>query len=195
MLNILVAGAGSYAYAGYTPLNSYTAAAAVHQHSPILHTTAQRLPNGPSSIYADTSLVQQGTVSSASLNGLYGSTHRSSISQPMMPLGMHASAYWPMASATPLLPATTVSRHGSSNTAPLHSPITAQVYSTDTSHLRTHSAQSSLEVSDGTYSLQQHSPDQMLPECASTEPSKFGMCACAVQFNTTHIPYSLHSFH
>ena len=62
-----------------------------------------------------------------------------------------------------------------SNAAPLHSPLTAQVYSADTTptHLRSHShsASQSIDVGDATYTLQQHSPEQMLPECASTEPA------------------------
>jgi hypothetical protein len=46
------------------------------------------------------------------------------------------------------------------------------VYTADTGlslQMRNHSVQS-LDVSDSAYALQQHSPDQMLPECASTEP-------------------------
>ena len=159
----------------YTPLaslqNSYTA----QHHS--LQTSSQRIHSGgSSSIYTDASVVQPNT---SSVNGLY-SHSRSSFSQPpMMAIGMHHFSNW--ASTTPFLPTTSMSlqnlqsrQAASGNAAPLHSPITAQVYSAD---LRTHSVQS-LEAgvgSDGTYTLhQQHSPDQMLPECASTEPSRFG---------------------
>lgn len=99
----------------------------------------------------------------------------------VMGLGMSTlpMANWP---STPILSSTPVSfpslqsRPSSGNAAPLHSPLTAQVYTTDGTNalqLRTHSSQN-LDVSDtGSYSLQhQHSPDQMLPECASSEPSK-----------------------
>ena len=160
----------------YSPLaataglhNTYTP----HQHSASLGMAAtgtSHLANGLSPY--DSSL-QSSTASS--LTGLYGvSTTRSSV----MTLGMPTIPVpqWP---TTPLLPSTPVSfpslqsRPGS-NAAPLHSPLTAQVYSADTaSHLRSHShsASQSIEVGDATYTLQQHSPEQMLPECASTEPA------------------------
>lgn len=107
------------------------------------------------------------------MNGLYG-TSQQRMSQPL--IGMPTAFNWhtmPTAAATPLNLTTTSAGNlqqsrPSSNTGPLHSPLTA--YSADA--LRTHSGQS-LDVADGTYSLQQPSPaEQMLPECASTEPSK-----------------------
>ena len=103
------------------------------------------------------------------MNGLYG-TSQQRMSQPL--IGMPAFN-WHTA-ATPLSLTTTSTGNlqqsrPSSNTGQLHSPLTA--YSADA--LRTHSGQSALDVADGTYSLQQPSPaEQMLPECASTEPSK-----------------------
>lgn len=107
------------------------------------------------------------------MNGLYG-TSQQRMSQPL--IGMPTAFNWhtmPTAATTPLNLTTTSAgslqqSRPSSNTGPLHSPLTA--YSADA--LRTHSGQS-LDVADGTYSLQQPSPaEQMLPECASTEPSK-----------------------
>lgn len=111
------------------------------------------------------------------MNGLYG-TSQQRMSQPL--IGMPAFNWHTMPAATPLNLATTSAgslqqSRPSSNTGPLHSPLTA--YSAEA--LRTHSGQS-LDVADGTYSLQQPSPaEQMLPECASTEPSKsLRFCAC-----------------
>lgn len=136
--------------AAYTPLTYQT------QHtSPALGLQNTRL-NGPSTAIYTT----ETTTMPPSSNGLYGTpTGRSSL--------INMSAFnWSMASpaCTSLLPPVSMqSRQGS--TAPLHSPLTAQVYSADAPHHQT------LDVSDG-YSLQpQHSPEQMLPECASTEPN------------------------
>lgn len=109
------------------------------------------------------------------MNGLYGASQQR-MSQPL--IGMPAFNWHTMPAATPLSLTTTSAgslqqSRPSSNTGPLHSPLTA--YSADT--LRTHSGQSALDVADGTYSLQQPSPaEQMLPECASTEPSKSHGC-------------------
>lgn len=117
--------------------------------------------------------------SSSTLNygGLYSATSRSAISNP---IGLSALSNWSSAaaSAPPLLPnisqsVSTMQTRPSSNTGPtLHSPLTAQVYSADPTALRTHAT---LDMSEpGPYSLPQRSPaDQMLPECASTEPSKW----------------------
>lgn len=123
----------------------------------------------------DTSTMPQHSSSSTSpLGSFYGMS--SSQSRSAMGIGMSSLSMgqWP---STPILSSNPVSfsslqtrpSSDGSTGAPLHSPLTAQVY-TDAS-LRTHSAQS-IDVGDSTYSLQQHSPDQMLPECASTEPSK-----------------------
>lgn len=104
--------------------------------------------------------------SSTSLNyGLYATTSRP-------PIGLSALANWSSTqgllpgSSTPL--ASSMQARPSSNTGPtLHSPLTAQVY-TDPNALR---PQAPL---DPYSSLARQSPDhQMLPECASTEPSKF----------------------
>ena len=128
--------------------------------------TSQRIPHGVGSslIYSDA----PATASMQSTAGLYGR-------HPLPPTMMAAmpTFNWPAMPTTPLLPSTSVSvqsRPCGSNAAPMHSPITAQVYSAD---LRTHSGQL-LEVNDGTYTPpQQHSPpEHMLPECASSEPSK-----------------------
>ena len=168
--------AGPYA-AGLAGSYTYSTLSYPHQHpsAAIGLQAAQRVQNGPTNVYAsDTSSLYQTSISSAStMNGLYG-TSQQRMSQPL--IGMPAAAFnWhtmPTA-ATPLNLTTTSAgslqqSRPSSNTGPLHSPLTA--YSADA--LRTHSGQS-LDVADGTYSLQQPSPaEQMLPECASTEPSK-----------------------
>ena len=161
--------AGSYTYSTL----SYPAQ---HPSAAIGLQAAQRVQNGPTNVYAsDTSSLYQTSISSGTtMNGLYG-TSQQRMSQPL--IGMPAAAFnWHTAmpaAATPLnLTATSTGSlqqsRPSSNTGPLHSPLTA--YSAEA--LRTHSGQS-LDVADGTYSLQQPSPaEQMLPECASTEPSK-----------------------
>ena len=130
-----------------------------------------QLSNGPNSVYSGDNSSYCGTISSSSI---YGTQQRSAFTQPL--IGMPNLASWPtMPSSTQLLPSTTSTlnivqppRPSSHNVPPLHSPLTAQVYSTDT--LRT---QNALDVTDGTYSFQQqHSPDsQILPECASSEPA------------------------
>ena len=159
--------AGSYTYSTLSYPTQHPSAAIGLQ-------AAQRVQNGPTNVYtSDTSSLYQTSISSGStMNGLYG-TSQQRMSQPL--IGMPAAFNWhtmPTA-ATPLNLTTTSAgslqqSRPSSNTGPLHSPLTA--YSADA--LRTHSGQS-LDVADGTYSLQQPSPaEQMLPECASTEPSK-----------------------
>lgn len=161
----------------YSPLaataglhNSYSP----HQHSSTLGMAAASSGHLANGISPYDSSLQSST--SSSLTSLYGvsSTSRSSV----MTLGMPTIPVpqWP---TTPLLPSNPVSfpslqsRQGS-NAAPLHSPLTAQVYSADTTptHLRSHShsASQSIDVGDA-YTIQQHSPEQMLPECASTEPA------------------------
>ena len=123
------------------------------------------LTNGLGGTSYDSSTLQPTSSTTPPLSGFYG-TRSMSLGMPALPVGQ-----WP---STPILSSPPVSFHSrpsSGNAAPLHSPLTAQVYSADT--LRTHSAQS-IDVGDSSYSsLQQHSPDQMLPECASTEPSKY----------------------
>lgn len=130
---------------------------------------SQRMPHGVCSslIYSEASPATASMQQVSSTAGLYG--------RPPLPPTMMAAmpTYWSAMPTTPLLPSTSVSvqsRSCGSNAAPMHSPITAQVYSAD---LRTHSGQL-LEVSDGTYTPpQQHSPpEHMLPECASSEPCK-----------------------
>ena len=174
---------GSYAYSTLSYPTQHPSAAIGLQ-------AAQRVQNGPTNVYAsDTSSLYQTSISSGStMNGLYGTTQQR-MSQPL--IGMPAFNWPTMPAATPLSLTTTSTGNlqqsrPSSNTGPLHSPLTA--YSADT--LRTHSGQSTLDVAaDGsTYSLQQPSPaEQMLPECASTEPSKslailssnqWAFCAC-----------------
>lgn len=160
----------------YSPL---AATASLHNtYSPHQHSAASLGMGGTSHLANGLSPYESSlqSATTSSLTGLYGvsTTSRSSV----MTLGMPTIPVpqWP---STPLLPSTPVSfpslqSRSSSNAAPLHSPLTAQVYSADTaSHLRSHShsASQSIEVGDATYTLQQHSPEQMLPECASTEPS------------------------
>lgn len=110
--------------------------------------------------------------STASLNyGLYSSNPRS---QQLLGMGMSS---WPAAGAasSSLFPSSSpgisMQSRPSSNTGPtLHSPLTAQVYSTETGVLR---SQSALDMGDGRYSsISQPSPEHILPECASAEPSK-----------------------
>lgn len=129
----------------------------------------------------DTGLQPSSTTTSP-LGSLYGMSSQARSS--MMGLGMPTlpMAQWP---STPILSSTPVSfpslqsRPSSGNAAPLHSPLTAQVYTADATtasmQLRSHSAQS-IDVGDTTYTLQQPSPDQMLPECASTEPVNSSKC-------------------
>ncbi len=158
----------------YSSLTNYPS----QQHSPSLNLSSSQHRLQANSYNADVPSHQvPGAVSSSSVNyGLYASTSRSSFTQPL--IGMSAFTNW---SAPSLLPNTTSpisSLHSrpSSNSGPtLHSPLTAQVYSTDPV-LRT---QASLDIGEsGPYSLpQQHSPDQMIPECASTEPCKC-VCVC-----------------
>lgn len=123
------------------------------------------IPMVPTSIMA--------SPSSTSLNyGLYSSTSRP-VNQPLLSM---CTPSWPAtAAASSLFPNSSsvvnMQSRPSSNTGPtLHSPLTAQVYSTETGVLR---SQSTLDMGEGGYSaLSQPSPDQMLPECASSEPSK-----------------------
>jgi len=170
-------GANPYSY----QLPSAVSYATQQQHTASLspmQVTSQRIPNGAGSslIYSDASAATAMQQSSTTA-GLYGG--RSSLPPSMMTIGaMPAFANWAGMPAAPLLPSTSVGLQSrpscGGSTAPLHSPVTAQVYSADPSHLRTHSGQL-LEVNDGTYTPpQQHSPpEHMLPECASSEPSKY----------------------
>ena len=128
-------------------------------------------------VYSDASAVQS-PASLSTNHGLYTPTQRSSfssLSQPGMMIGMSTFPNWPSSLLPPStsvsIPCLPTSRH-TSNTAPLHSPLTAQVYSIDSSNMRTHSG-GSLDVGDSTYALQQHSPDHLLPECAATEPGEY----------------------
>lgn len=166
-----------YAAAAYSPLatglhSSYPS----YQHSPLtMGSGSNHVTNGLSSY--DGSL-QPTSSTTSPMGGIYGTSTNARSS--VMGLGMSTlpMANWP---STPILSSTPVSfpslqsRPSSGNAAPLHSPLTAQVYTADGSaglQLRTHSSQN-LDVSDTSYSLQhQHSPDQMLPECASSEPSE-----------------------
>ncbi|CAI8012310.1 hypothetical protein GBAR_LOCUS7911, partial [Geodia barretti] len=173
--------AAANAYSHYPTYNTGTAAlsglsnsyAGQHMNSSVLQNHAAAAQR--TAIYSDAVAVQSPVAaSSLSTNGLYTPTQRQSLSQSSMMIGMPAFHNW---SATSLLPSASSvsiptlpsSRHATSNTAPLHSPLTAQVYSIDSSHMRPHSG-GSLDVGDSTYTLQQHSPDHLLPECAATEP-------------------------
>ena len=175
--------AAANAYSPYPTYNTPTAALSglsnsypgQHMNSSVLQNHTQR-----TAIYSDAVAVQSPAVASSlssAANGLYTPTQRSSLSQSSMMIGMPAFHNWsatsllPSASSSISIPALPSSRHTSSNTAPLHSPLTAQVYSIDSSHMRPHSG-GSLDVGDSAYSLQQHSPDQLLPECAATEPGE-----------------------
>ena len=144
--------------------------------------TAQRT----AALYSDTVAIPNPAAAAASslssTNGLYTPAQRPSFSQSSMMIGMPAFHNWstsllPSASSSSVsLPTLSSSRqHTASNpTAPLHSPLTAQVYSIDSSHMRPHSG-GSLDVGDSTYALSQHSPDQLLPECAATEPGELNL--------------------
>ncbi len=110
-----------------------------------------------------------GTVSSSSL---YGSPQQraSTFTQPLIGV---PNLSFPAMPSSQVLPCSTalsnVPRPTGHSIPPLHSPLTAQVYSSDP--LR---SQNNMDVTDGTYGClqQQHSPDsQILPECASSEPS------------------------
>ena len=157
-----ISTASPYSYQLHSAAN-YSAQQHPASLSP-MQPTSQRIPHGVGSslIYSESSPQVSSTP------GLYG--------RPPLPPTMMAAMptfNWPAMPTPPLLPSTSVSvqsRPCGSNAAPMHSPITAQVYSAD---LRTHSGQL-LEVNDGTYTPpQQHSPpEHMLPECASSEPSK-----------------------
>jgi hypothetical protein len=175
--------AAANAYSPYPTYNSPTAAAlsglsnsypSQHMNSSVLQNHMQRT----AVCYSDAVAVQSPAAASSlpSTNGLYTPTQRSSLSQSSMMIGMPAFHNWsatsllPSASSSVSIPSLPSSRHTTSNTAPpLHSPLTAQVYSIDSSHLRSHSGVA-LDVGDSTYALQQHSPDHLLPECAATEP-------------------------
>lgn len=179
-----VAAAAANAYSPYPTYNTGTAALSAglsnsytnpHMNSSVLqnHTAATQR----ASLYSDAVAVQSPVAASSlsSTNGLYTPIQRPSPSQSSMMIGMPAFHNWsttsllPSGSSSVSLPTLPSSRHATSNTAPLHSPLTAQVYSIDSSHMRPHSG-GSLDVGDSTYSLQQHSPDHLLPECAATEP-------------------------
>ena len=179
--------AAANAYTSYPTYNSQTAALSglsnttypgQHMNSTMLQNHTQR-----TSLYSDALAIPSPATAVSSLssaNGLYSHTQRPTLSQPSMMIGMPTFPNW---SATSLLPSASSpsvsmpltlpsSRHTTgSNTAQLHSPLTAQVYSIDSSHMRSHTG-ASLEVGDGTYALPQHSPDHLLPECAATEPGE-----------------------
>lgn len=107
---------------------------------------------------------------------IYASTSRPSLTNQF--IGVPAFTNW--SSTTPALLSGTPTSRASSNTGPtLHSPLTAQVYSVDPTSLRN---QATMDMSEsGPYSLSQASPDQMLPECASAEPSKSHTHTCIQQ--------------
>ncbi|XP_064398510.1 iroquois-class homeodomain protein irx-5-like [Halichondria panicea] len=121
----------------------------------------------------DSSTAYCSTISSSSLYG--APQQRSTFAQPLIGV---PNPNWPAmlpSSASQVLHTTSalsslpLQRQSSQNIAPLHSPLTAQVYSSDP--LR---SQTSLDMNDGSYNClqQQHSPDsQILPECASSEPT------------------------
>lgn len=182
----MLTSAAANAYSPYPAYNTPTAAAALsglsnsypsqHMNSSVLQNHMQRT----AVCYSDAVAVQSPAAASSlpSSNGLYTPTQRSSLSQSGMMIGMPTFHNWsatsllPSASSSVSIPSLPSSRHTTSNTAPLHSPLTAQVYSIDSSHLRSHSGVS-LDVGDSSYALQQHSPDHLLPECAATEPGTF----------------------
>ena len=173
--------AAAAAAASYSPLatagfpGTYT-----HQHSGSLGMSGtSHLHNGISGYDTTTAAIQPSTASTSPLGGLYGMSTASQCRNSMMAFsgmsGLSTMGQWP---TTPILSSnhgsfsSFQSRPTSNSTGPLHSPLTAQVYSADTTgtnQLRTHSAQS-IDVGDSTYALQQQSPEPLLPECASTEP-------------------------
>lgn len=135
------------------------------------------MTNGLGGASYDSSSLQPSSSTTPPLSSFYGMSQARSM-MPALPMGQWPST--PILSSTPVSFHSLQSRPSSGNAAPLHSPLTAQVYSADTS-MRTHSAQS-IDVGDSSYSsLQQHSPDQMLPECASTEPSEYYYSIVVVQ--------------
>ena len=187
-LHILISVAHTSAANAYSPYPTYNTGTAAlsglsnsyagqHMNSSVLQNHAAAAAQR-TAIYSDAVAVQSPVAASSlsSTNGLYTQTQRPSLSQSGMMIGMPAFHNW---SATSLLPSASSvsiptlpsSRHTTSNTAPLHSPLTAQVYSIDSSHMRPHSG-GSLDVGDSTYTLRQHSPDHLLPECAATEPGE-----------------------
>lgn len=153
-------------YSNYTPINPY---GSQHQAASTGLSRVQPLQSNPYSPDVMTS-----TSSSIQVNygGLYATVSRPPMNQPpLLSMGMSS---WPTTAASSLFPSSSVASmqsRPSSNTGPtLHSPLTAQVYSTETGVLR---SQSGLDMGEGGYSsLSQPSPEQMLPECASAEPSK-----------------------
>eukprot|EP00731_Ephydatia_muelleri_P026187 Em0018g287a len=163
---------GTYAtspYSTYAPALSSLQGGYAATHHPALSAGQQagnqRMPlNGTQSslVYSDalpSSAVHQHQ-SSLSMNGLYGCTQKPS-GLPTMTLGMSP---FPVSNWS----ASSLVHPSGRSIAPLHSPLTG--YSAEGStHIRGHSGQA-LDVGDSSYSLQQHSPDQMLPECASSEP-------------------------
>lgn len=182
--NCFVAAAN--AYSPYPTYNTGASLSGLSNSYPSQHMNSSLLQNHTAprtAIYSDTLTVPNPAAAAASslssTNGLYTPTQRSSLSQSSMMIGMPAFHNWsassllPSASSSVSIPTLSSSRqHTTSNpTAPLHSPLTAQVYSIDSSHTRLHSG-GSLDVGDSTYALSQHSPDQLLPECAATEPGK-----------------------
>ena len=123
-----------------------------HFPSTIMGSAPTQLTNGLS---YDSSL-QPCTSTTSPLSGFYGMNSHSRMSVGMTAFGM---GQWSTLPSTPVSFPNLQSRPSSGNAAPLHSPLTAQ----------------SIDVGDTTYSsLTQHSPEQMLPECASSEPSDYG---------------------
>ena len=173
--------AATNAYTPYPTYNPQTLSGLSNSY-PSQHMNTSALQNHTQrTLYSEASAVIHSPAAAASLsssNGLYTPTQRSSLSQSGMMIGMPTFHNWsatsllPSASSSVSIPTLPSSRHTSSNTGPLHSPLTAQVYSIDSSHMRTHSG-GSLDVGDSTYALQQHSPDHLLPECAATEPGQY----------------------
>lgn len=181
MSGYAAAADGSYAtspYSTYAPsLSGLQSGYAVSHHSALSQQGGnQRMPNGGASslVYSDTlpsSAVHQHQ-SSISMNGLYSCTQKPAALPSMAPMAALGMSPFPVSnwSASSLVQQSgQLAVHPTGrNIGPLHSPLTA--YSAESSHIRSHTGQSLDAVGDSTYSLQQHSPDQMLPECASSEP-------------------------
>lgn len=162
------ASSNPYAAMQYATLGNHTA----NQQSPAalgLHAGATLSSNPYSTeIPSRSSSLQSSLQPTAGANySIYASTTRSSLTNQF--IGVPAFTNW-SSTAPALLSTSTQSSRPSSNTGPtLHSPLTAQVYSTDpNASMR---SQATLDMSEnGPYALSQPSPDQMLPECASAEP-------------------------
>ena len=161
---------GGAAYNNIASTNPYYSAVAAgsyqatNQHTPTLGLQNHRMYNSADTMSLTTS------ASSVNYGHLYASTSRQA---PLFNLSNWSPSTPSLLSSSTHSAVSSLQMRPSSNTGPtLHSPLTAQVYS-DPNADASMRTQAGLDMSEaGPYSLAQHSPDQMLPECASAEPSK-----------------------